>query len=177
MMAIKLNIAISSLYDAKRRVRAGLFSHVISIADSTEDLRELSDEHEYGNLDHFFVAIFEDVEEAKRAKRPNARFAQREHIQGILNFTQNLTPNDRILIHCHAGISRSPAVALGVHCQHGATPEEAVSKILEVRHSAFPNLLVTTLMDNELGLKGELIMAVEKFRKTHPFANSFGLIV
>lgn len=34
------------------------------------------------------------------------------HVRIIIELARSLDPNDRVLIHCHAGISRSPAAAM-----------------------------------------------------------------
>ena len=40
-------------------------------------------------------------------------FAQ-EHAEAVLRFVEQWPGIDRIVVHCHAGVSRSPATALGV---------------------------------------------------------------
>jgi predicted protein tyrosine phosphatase len=83
-------------------------------------------------------------------------------IQDILEFTAPLKSTDKLLVHCHAGISRSTAVACGVLCQHGLTPNEAVKSVLSIRKLALPNKQVLTLFDEILGLEGNLVMAGTK---------------
>jgi predicted protein tyrosine phosphatase len=87
------------------------------------------------------------------------KIATPEKIQDILEFTAPLQSKDKLLIHCHAGISRSTAVACGVLCQHGLTPSEAVKYVLSIRPPAYPNRHILTLFDDILALKGELIVA------------------
>ena len=89
----------------------------------------------------------------------NTKPATLPQIQDILEFTAPLEPTDKLLVHCHAGISRSTAVACGVLCQHGLTPSEAVKYVLSIRKLAFPNKPVLTLFDEILGLEGKLVIA------------------
>ena len=84
-----------------------------------------------------------------------------EDIQNVLNFTEKLTPDAKLLIHCGAGISRSCAVAVGVLCQHGLTPAEALEKVFLVRKGAYPNAHIISLMDKALGLKNTLENALK----------------
>ena len=85
--------------------------------------------------------------------------ANRQQIQEILKFTAHLTSTDKLLVHCQAGCSRSPAVALGILCQHGLTPDEAMKYVLSIRPQAHPNEHVLTLFDEILELDGKLVAA------------------
>jgi predicted protein tyrosine phosphatase len=80
-----------------------------------------------------------------------------EAIKRVLEFTKSLTPHDRLLVHCHAGISRSTAMAMAILCQHGLPPEDACSHIFKIRPESDPNTLVLQLADEILGLHGELV--------------------
>ncbi len=83
-----------------------------------------------------------------------------EHIRDILEFTAPLQSSDRLLVHCHAGISRSTAVACGILCQHGLFPNLAVKLMLSIRPQASPNLHIISLFDDRLKLNGQLKKAV-----------------
>jgi len=85
-----------------------------------------------------------------------------EDIQAILQFTEQLTAHDKLLVHCSAGISRSTAVATGILCQHGLTPKAALEKVRLIRKGADPNEHIIALMDQALGLNGELEAALQE---------------
>jgi len=89
----------------------------------------------------------------------NMKMVTSEQIQDILEFTTSLVSSDKLLVHCHAGISRSTAVACGVLCQHGLSPEEAIKHVLSVRKQAFPNKYILKLFDEILGLENQLVVA------------------
>jgi len=88
---------------------------------------------------------------------PEAKMATAEQIQDILEFTASLQSKDKLLVHCHAGISRSTAVACGILCQHGLSPKLAIKHVLSIRPQAFPNKYILTLFDEILGFKGQLV--------------------
>lgn len=96
----------------------------------------------------------------------NPTLATREQIEEILAFTQSLELKDKLLVHCHAGISRSTAVAIGILCQHGLNPSEATQQVLTIRPQAFPNQYILQLFDDIFALNGKLVTtSLEEMRK------------
>jgi predicted protein tyrosine phosphatase len=63
-----------------------------------------------------------------------------------------------LLIHCHAGRCRSPAIALAILADllGPGKEEQAVDEMLIVAPQAVPNLLVLKHADEILGLRGKL---------------------
>ena len=136
-------------------------THTVSILDANVDYSshaiELPLEHE-GNMlrRYFFHDIFlEEYIPPGLGQTPV--FVTEHHIQDILEFTAQLQADNHLLIHCHAGISRSTAVACGVLCQHGLNPKEAVNTVFTLRSQALPNPRIIVLFDKLLSLEGELI--------------------
>ena len=92
--------------------------------------------------------LFNDVKEQKELYSFN-----KEHITRILTFTtDSIWPaavNDctvpTVLVHCDAGISRSPAVSQIILQQLGATAEEARAEVLRIRPQAIPNSYVLNM--------------------------------
>ena len=74
----------------------------------------------------------------------------------------DLTARSHLLIHCHAGVSRSTAAAALILAQ--ARPDRAASEALEavaqLRPRAWPNLRILEFGDALLGRNGELVAAV-----------------
>lgn len=78
-----------------------------------------------------------------------------EDVIGILRFLDDC-PNEPILVHCLAGLSRSPAVALAIIIRGmvengwkttntGPLVERAVSLLLQIRRKSRPNVLFLRL--------------------------------
>jgi predicted protein tyrosine phosphatase len=49
-----------------------------------------------------------------------------EHLNRIYEFASTLDPDSRLLVHCHRGLNRSPAVAVGLLIQTGLNYFEAL---------------------------------------------------
>jgi predicted protein tyrosine phosphatase len=89
----------------------------------------------------------------------------RESIERVLKYSSDLKNSDKLLVHCHAGISRSTAMLLGILCQHGVEPYKALELVEAIRPELWPNNLVVQYCDEVLNLEGRLIKAVIKFKK------------
>jgi predicted protein tyrosine phosphatase len=67
-----------------------------------------------------------------------------------------------LLVHCHAGVSRSTAAAILLLAQRDpAQPaEDAVLEVVRLRPRAWPNLRIIEFGDTLLGRQGEIVAAV-----------------
>ncbi|MDM8559620.1 hypothetical protein [Candidatus Parabeggiatoa sp. HSG14] len=160
-------LKISDLNEASKLSR-NWATHTISLLDPGIDRCDfleikLPEANKNGLLQRYF---FHDITSQHDSsfmifltEKKEAILANPQHIQDILEFTALLQSTDKLLVHCHAGVSRSTAVACGVLCQHGLTPIEAVKHVVSIRPQAFPNRLILRLFDEILGLKGDLIVA------------------
>lgn len=158
----RLNLTIGGVLELEK-MKGTPFTRVISISEASlktergyeKQLRNLFPGASY----HF--SYFDDVE-FQREGAPD-----RNGVYRILLFSQNFTLNDRILIHCRAGISRSTAIACAVVCQHTPPGEEkaAVEYIRSIRSIMVPNFLIIKLADEILQREGRLIAAVAKARE------------
>lgn len=120
----------------------------------------------YGS--HHLHLTFDDVHETGTPHiTPMA-----EHLHKVLDFTKDLTDDDRVLVHCLAGISRSTATAIGILIQHGMNYEDAYNHIKKVRPILAPNKLITQYIDEHFGLNGDLLQLVND---KEPFPNLFKL--
>jgi predicted protein tyrosine phosphatase len=133
-------------------------SHVLSILDPEWPVPEAFGtfgEHE--KLELRFHDIIED-EAGKIA--PGA-----EHVAQLLAFGRSLggepAPDAHLLVHCHAGISRSSA-AMGLLIAQAMPdqPGDAIfANLLQIRPKIWPNLRILELGDRALGRNGDLVGA------------------
>ncbi|ARJ66081.1 hypothetical protein WV31_10620 [Magnetospirillum sp. ME-1] len=104
-------------------------------------------EHQLEEERHLTLA-FEDTIDPTLPLAP-----RREHIEAILDFGRLVEPGSTLLIHCEAGISRSPAAGYLILAQ-AVGPEraaEALEEIHRVRDIAQPNPLMIRIGAEILG--------------------------
>lgn len=143
--------------DGLARFRQCGFSHIVSIMDPGSAVPEVFgsfDAHE--RLDLRFHDI---IDQQADMVIPN-----RDHIGQLLRFGDTMIASKspvKLLVHCHAGVSRSSAAAvvLLARTQPGA-PEQALAQLLSVAPNAWPNLRMIELGDALADCKGRLISAV-----------------
>jgi predicted protein tyrosine phosphatase len=91
-----------------------------------------------------------------------------EHVEKLLAFGRDMlaepAPGAHLLVHCHAGVSRSTAsMILMVAQAQPKLPAAAVAQeILRIRPQAWPNLRITEIGDAMLGRNGEIVEAVKQ---------------
>lgn len=108
----------------------------ISIADPDAEPAQISDR---------FAAVlrlhFDDVIE--RGEPSDILFCA-EHARAIKSFIQSWPVAERVVVHCNAGVSRSPGVALGLSDLHGWA-----TAALERAHPGWNRLVRKTLTEDE----------------------------
>lgn len=103
---------------------------------------------------HHLILNFHDVEEELAGYvAPN----EAQMRQALLHASQ-CKLGQRLLVHCHAGKSRSPALAIAILIQAGMSPAAAFEEIKRVRPQLIPNRLMIRQLDQILGLDGELFI-------------------
>lgn len=82
-------------------------------------------------------------------------------IYGALEFARDFT-GTQILIHCKAGTSRSPALALAILAERHGTGQEAkaVMEMFRVAPWATPNMKIVEIADDLLKSEGRLMEAL-----------------
>jgi predicted protein tyrosine phosphatase len=153
--------------------RAG-FTHVISLRDA--EFTDVVEKPGQGvpdivhNLDHLFesyVGSFERLElqfddvtfESRFYKAPT-----HEDIEAILELGKKLNADSKLLVHCHAGISRSPAVATLILLQMypDQTADQIFDRVREIRPIIYPNRLILELGGRILNREEEILSAFRK---------------
>jgi predicted protein tyrosine phosphatase len=86
---------------------------------------------------------------------------QKSDVEAILTFGRDAAEAGGLLIHCHAGISRSTAATLMILAQ--AHPDEGedslADRLLQTRPQAWPNSRMMNFADDLLGRDGRLFGA------------------
>jgi predicted protein tyrosine phosphatase len=92
---------------------------------------------------------------------PDILLPQREDVEAVLTFGRDAAEAGGLLIHCHAGISRSTAATLMILAQ--AHPHEGenelAERLLTTRPQAWPNSRMITFADELLDRNGRLSTA------------------
>ena len=103
------------------------------------------------------VLTFDDI----AAPMDNWVVAEEYHVRSALVFARQWD-QPSLLIHCHAGMSRSPAIALAILADWlgEGREDEAVKELIKVAPLCTPNMLVVQLSDKVLEREGRVIDAV-----------------
>jgi predicted protein tyrosine phosphatase len=135
-------------------------SHVLSILDPDWPVPDVFGSFgEHARLELRFNDIIEEL--------PGQVAPRRAQVEQVLAFGRDLLvePSGRasLLVHCHAGISRSTASMILILAQaRPELPAETVAQeVLRIRDKAWPNLRVIELGDALLGRSGEIVAAAQ----------------
>src|SRR5262245_44576418 len=134
-------------------------SHMVSILDPDSIEPACLDTFPaHARLDLRFHDI---VDEQSGMVCPNRR-----DIHRLLEFGRVIEsrPGAHLLVHCHAGISRSTA-AMTLLLAHGfadSTAEQAIERTLEIKPNSWPNFRMIEIGDEALGRGGNLVAAVRR---------------
>jgi predicted protein tyrosine phosphatase len=76
----------------------------------------------------------------------------------------------RVLIHCHAGASRSPATAyLALVRRLGLSEiEQAFAELLRITNKPWPNRRIVAMADELLGARGRMLAPLDRYRADNP---------
>ena len=99
---------------------------------------------------------------------PGMEAPRPEHIGQLLALGRDLATrgadNLHLLVHCHAGFSRSPAALalLLAQARPWLRAEGIAAAVLQIRPKAWPNLRVIELGDEALDRRGEIVAAASR---------------
>jgi predicted protein tyrosine phosphatase len=100
---------------------------------------------------------------------PGMMLPERRHIEELLQFGEGLAasigdPLGHLLVHCHAGISRSTAsmATLLAEARPDADEDTLFAHIREIRPQAWPNSRMIGMADELLGRNGRLTAALKR---------------
>lgn len=148
-----MKIWVSSLALAPRIASRGEVRRAVSLlspGDGFPTFAHLDDDH------HHRVALDDIIEPAADRVTP-----ARGHVEQLISFLSAWSPDDPLLIHCWAGISRSTATAFVAACLHNPETDEAeiAQEIRAASPTAFPNSRIIGFADDILGRRGRMTEA------------------
>lgn len=133
-------------------------SHVVTIIDPEHPDPEVFEI--YPKHDRVIWRFDDRVRPIEGAVMPDEASVAR-----ILDLGETLRDSsvDHLLIHCHAGISRSTATAIILMTQFNpGREEEAFEHLRRIRPRSWPNGLLCAIADEKLGRGGKLVEAMAR---------------
>ena len=153
-------ITICGIPELTQHASAGV-THVLSIIDTHEPRPAALDQ--FPRIDHELIR-FDDVV----AEYPGFEACTPGHIEKVLAFGERVhaRADSHVLIHCHAGISRSQAAAAILMAQHAPGREdEAFLRLLSLRKHGWPNTRMVEFADELLKRDGALMRGLLAYRR------------
>jgi predicted protein tyrosine phosphatase len=137
-------------------------THVLSILDP--GYPEPADFAAYGPHKRLTLRFDDIIDPAAGMALPESH-----HVEALLEFGKGLAaavddPLNHLLVHCHAGISRSTAsmTILLAEARPEADEDALFAHIRDIRPQAWPNSRMIGLADDLLGRQGRLLGALRR---------------
>ena len=93
----------------------------------------------------------------------DARPPEPDDVRAALDFDAGARDDERLVVHCTAGISRSTAIlAVLLAARHPTLNDEIFTAIRQLRPKAWPNSRIVVLGDDLLGRRGKLVAALRR---------------
>lgn len=133
-------------------------THIISISDPE---KETPFESSWGEAKILRLKFYDVQSEDVASKMNKDQIPTKEVVESIYSFGKTLEDDSILLVHCFAGISRSPAAGIiALTSKHGAFGASKIVGSLniggEVGFSKFyPNNLMIQYFDDLIGFDGE----------------------
>ena len=154
-----MKIWISSLRDVHDAHGRANPAHVVSLLSPGSDFPSFDG---FGDDRHMRVEVNDILQDVENRPAPGEH-----HVESVVSFLKKWTPEDALLVHCWAGMSRSTATALIAACLHNPDTDEAEigAALAAASPTAFPNTRIVAIADEMLGRGGRMARAAEKIRK------------
>ena len=151
-MSSTFPVHVCSLHQV-REIDVSTYDGIITIENTTirEPFRVLTDEPKQ------LILSFDDINEPI----DDYVVPQMSHIKRALDFADKIDDGS-LLVHCHAGISRSSAIALAVIAKRlgSGKEEEAVNTLEHINPNCRPNKSIVEMTDELLERNGKLYKEV-----------------
>ncbi|MCA1442937.1 dual specificity protein phosphatase family protein [Ensifer sp. IC4062] len=159
---IRERVKVSCLWRATEVAREWRASHVLSLLDP--------------ELPETDVPVIASVAHRVVRMRDQENAGATQHFPDLVqNVFEAMRPvaddrSSRILVHCHAGVSRSTAFAYGLiaHQLGKGREEEAFAALLTITRKPWPNRRIIEILDASLGREGRLLAPLDAMRARHP---------
>jgi predicted protein tyrosine phosphatase len=142
------------------------FTHMVSIGDFDDDLAELR--LPGISATNHLILSFVDTHQADQADAPSP-----DKVAPLFAWLKQSAPIERLLVHCAAGLGRSPAIALLTLCalEPEISPSIHLDRVIESAESAplMPNVLVTQLGETLLSRGDAISSTLIAWRKTQDY--------
>jgi predicted protein tyrosine phosphatase len=158
---VRYDITICGIPELDMHREAGV-SDVLSIIDPHEPEPVVFDRfHPHRRQ----TLRFDDV----MSRSAGTQAPEDDHLETLLAFGRAIEEAGdatHLLIHCHAGVSRSTAAAAILMAQHNAGREaDAFLALLDLRAQAWPNTRMVQIADRLLGRNGALVEGLVAYRR------------
>lgn len=117
----------------------------------------------------------DDITQLSDPANPHPRSPCAQHIHDALAFAR-ATADDKLIVHCHMGLSRSPAIAWCILLERLETPWAATAAVFAMQPRAIPNRLLVQLgIEILVGHSRSLgsVMEDMRTRSKHPLRNEY----
>lgn len=147
-----MRIVVCPLHEVEDAIRRDRPSHVISLGSPGAEVPNLP-----SDLTRL-VLTFHDIAEPMEGLQP----VTAEQVRELLDFAETWPGDTPLLIHCWAGVSRSPAAAYAVACMIAgpAATQNLARRLRAAAPFATPNPRVIALADAILGRSGAMSRAI-----------------
>jgi predicted protein tyrosine phosphatase len=162
-MTARFDVRIGGLHSISADIPAFRPTHLLGILDPLYP-EPVCYEHERSSRTMLLLRFF-DIDLAEPDGPAPA------HVERIITFVDKLRVDcgqgrPRLLVHCHAGISRSTASAYIAFVRELGPDraEEAFQHLLQVTASPWPNRRLVSLADEALKADGKLLVPLDTYR-------------
>ncbi|WP_312128298.1 hypothetical protein [Brevundimonas sp.] len=147
-----MSIIVCPLHDVEAIVRVRCPSHILSLISPSAEPTG------FQRLAPYHLELrFNDIAEPRDGliePRP-------KHIQSIIEFGRSSRTQGPLLIHCWAGVSRSPAAAFIIACdRERPSPKHLAARLRSSAPYCTPNTRMIALADEALDAQGDLFSAI-----------------